>query len=327
MDRVIGPGASHKSSKTPFNSVRTNADKFIATFFPYAISNVKDKTFIIDAIAYYDNLIFIYLECPTIQSLQKRIKSDIANLSKVKYQSANLYYFIDAPPSMLNNKQAEFGYKNSTPDFKVIILDEQKIIEQFIFSNNLFTNFNSNMLPQFYNFLNRSYQIQENVLEEIFAYVNVEDIDESKVVPIDTKLIHLRKKIGVNFLDNNYLDVLKTYYQLWIEKEYVEHFIKTNYHRYKRQLQGMLEKIRTNYKVLSHNKKQDVEFPVNGPIVFERLAELFVPIDKASDIRYSITAKAIILFFFEYCDFGKKSPDDPPSLFQQSSGLDDDTSH
>src|SRR5690606_28877412 len=106
-----------------------------------------------------------------------------------------------------------------------------------------------------------------------------------------------------------------TYDIFWINKEAVESFIKNNFHKYEHQLYNLLGKIRNHFRKHPLNHKGLVDFPVNDPKYFDELVPLVLTSEKIGDARYENAAKAIILFFFEYCDFRTKSQVDPQTLF------------
>lgn len=325
MSSLSGTGSIQNQFITPLISLRNSAENYITTYFPGSIIFAKDenKSFILEAIAHNADNIFSLVTCNTINALQKRIKSDIEKLKKIKHPPINLYYIVDSSKNIITKTNSSLNTYYSEKDYRVILLDEQQIIEQLIIDHNSVGRVKPELLNSYYNQLYKSPQIQNNVLEEIFNHINVENIDLSIVTPFDKKIITLKSKIGVNFKNHNYTEVIDTYNALWTDKELVEHFIRSNYRTYKKQLYAILDRIKSKYKVQKPNRYQSVDFPVNGPIVFDNLADELIPEGKNTDPRYISMTKAIILFFFEYCDFGKKSVDDPPSLFANYSGQDD----
>lgn len=320
MVKILGTGSFQNISNKQNYSFLTIAEDYISRFYPHSQKPDANKSskFILDALAYTDTIIFLYIICNNLKALQKRIASDIAKLNTIKYQSTHLYYFVEGPQNILKDQNLSLGRQYSTNSYHVTLFDEKTIIEHLISSKNKINQINSKSIRSYYDYQGKSPEIQHNILEELFSFVNIDQIDLSIITSLEKKLFHLNPKIKENFVSRNFKNVFETYNALWIEKEYVDYFIRENYHRYDRQLKAILDKIRNTFKNLKLNKKNSVEFPVNDPYVFEQLADLFVPADKKSDPRYFSTAKALVLYFFEYCDFGKKSKEDPPSLFSNT---------
>lgn len=327
MDDLSGSGSFQNSFNQQDYTLLTRAKDYISRYYPYSqtIEEVDKSKFIINALAYTDTIIFIHCSCNDLKALQKRIKSDIAKLNKVKYPSTHLYYFVAGPQNILRNQNLILGRQYSSNGYNVVLFDEKTIIEHLISSKNTINQIDSHSLRSYYEYQSKTSEIQQNILEELISFVNVKELDQSIIIPFDKKLFHLRPKITENFVSRNAKSVFDTYNALWIDKEAVEHFIRNNFHIYERQLKAILDKIQNTFKNHKVNRKSSVEFPVNDPFIFEQLADLFVPPDKKSDPRYFSTAKALILYFFEYCDFGKKHKDDPPSLFSNTIGYNDST--
>lgn len=327
MVKILGTGSFQNNSNKQNYSFLTKAEDYISRFYPHSLKldNNKPPQFILNAFAYTDTIIFLHIVCNNLKALQKRIASDIAKLNKIKYQSTHLYYFVEGPHNLLGNQNLNLGRQYSTTGYHVTLFDEKTIIEHLISSKNTINQINSKFIRSYYDYQGKSTEIQHNILEELISFVQVEDLDMSIVIPLDKKLFHLKPKITENFVNRNIKSVIDTYNALWVDKEAVDYFIRNNFHRYERQLKAILDKIRNTFKSLKLNRKSSVEFPVTDPLVFEKLASLFIPPDKKSDPRYFSTAKALVLYFFEYCDFGKKHKDDPLSLFSNPMGDNDST--
>lgn len=325
MADLSGSGSIQNNINPQNYSLLTRAKDYISRYYPHSQTIEGVDKFILQALAYTDTIIFIYCSCNDLRALQKRIKSDISKLNKIKYPSTHLYYFVEGPQNILRNQNLSLGHQYSSNGYSVVLFDEKTIIEHLISSKNTINHIDSYFLRSYYEHQSKTSVIQHNILEELISFVQVEDLDMSIIIPFDKKLFHLKPKITENFVSRNSKSIIDTYNALWVDKEAVDHFIRNNFHRYERQLKAILDKIRNTFKNLKLNRKSSIEFPVTDPYVFEKLADLFVPPDKKSDPRYFSTAKALVLYFFEYCDFGKKHKDDPPSLFSTNIGDNDST--
>ena len=157
--------------------------------------------------------------------------------------------------------------------------------------------------------------IDHSVIKEIFNFLNSEAKNVVAVVPFEKKFGSFNLKIKANFIKDNYTEVRNIFIVNWVNKECAEFFITQNFDKYESQLYAMLEKIRYYFKKLPCNHKRIVNFPVNDPDYFEELAHLIIPKGKENDPRFLSTCKAIILVLFEYGEFGRRTPDEPATLF------------
>lgn len=307
----------------PGNYLLSATELFVDKFYPHRIKlDINDTShFVLNALAYTDTAIFTPFAPPDIKSLQNRIKSDITKLKVAKYQPSHLFYFVDGKLDLSQEQLFRLGKNLSTDGYWISLIDEKSIIEKLLLSHKSPPVLNIGDLSQHYETLYRTTMIEHSVLEEIFSFLNTPSKDIVEITSPEIKLeLHLKPKISKNFNSKNYRDVRDTYDALWTDKECVEYFIKQNYQRYRRQLYIILDKIKIYFKSMPLNKSKSVEFPVTDPVVFDDLAKQIIPIEKHCDPRYYGAAKAIVLFFFEYCDFGKKSQEDPPTLFPSFKG-------
>ena len=104
-------------------------------------------------------------------------------------------------------------------------------------------------------------------------------------------------------------------FRLYVQERFLYRLSKLAY--------AILEKIRYHFKKLPVNYKRSLDFPVNDPRYFEELSSLLIPSCKKNDPRFMMAAKAIVLFFFKSCEFGRKTPYDPPTLFTKYSNVND----
>ncbi|MHB8579443.1 MAG: hypothetical protein ACYDA4_06245 [Ignavibacteriaceae bacterium] len=153
--------------------------------------------------------------------------------------------------------------------------------------------------------------IDHSVIKAIFHFLNSEAKNIVAVVPFEKKFGSFDLKIKANFIKDHYKEVRNIFIVNWENKECAAFFITKNFSKYESQLYAILEKIRYYFKKLPGNHKRIVNFPVNDPDYFEELAYLIIPRGKENDPRFLSTCKAIILFFFECGEFGRRTPDEP----------------
>ena len=297
---------------------------YIDQFYPYSIrtGNKNSQHFSIQAVAYTDSVIISAISPPDKPSIGKRVNNDIKKLQRVKYPPAHLFYLIDGKILFTDEEILLLNNKLSVANYRVSILDNKKIIEFLIHSYNT-PPIKAEGLLTHYEQLYDAPQIEDAVIEDIFYFLHTSSGESIKVEPFENKLLHLKPKIEENFSPHNYRMIRDTYNALWANKESVEAFIKKNFNTYEDQLYTILDKLRNMFRQAPFNNKNDIEFPATSPEFFDKLADAIIPDGKKSDSRYIATAKALVLFFFEYCDFGKKSKTDPPTLFSKFEGKDD----
>jgi len=318
---VVVRTSSNKVTKNifPFIDGRFNAlsEHFIDIFYPHRIkiSNQRSSSFILNAIAYTDSVILSSVRPPNLVQFKKRISSDIQKLHEGKYHPVSLIYLLDDSISLSREEIDDLNNKLSTNGFRVIIYDENMINESLLLSYRHPLHSKTDSLNSQYNYFFNVPQIENSVLDEIFNFVNTDAKNKVEIIPFEKRLLSLKLKIQANFINKNYPEVKSLFSAYWSNKEFVEYFIKQNFHRYEHQLYAILIKIRNHFINAPTNNERVVNFPVNDPAYFEELAKLLIPTGKESDPRFLITANALILFFFEYCDFGQKTPEDPATLF------------
>ena len=125
----------------------------------------------------------------------------------------------------------------------------------------------------------------------------------------------LKIKVPINFPDeqrNRLSDMIKntTSKRLLVQK-FLENIEEES------RIQDLKEFIQTQYCEIRGTVNH--ETPIDSIDFINQLSEIILPLKKRSDIHYQSNAKAIILHFFEICDFGKKTQDE---IVQQKSLFD-----
>ncbi len=168
-----------------------------------------------------------------------------------------------------------------------------------------------------HHYVNHLTQIDHSVVKAIFHFLNSGAKNIVAVVPFEKKFKTFSNKIKANFINNKLDEVKYIFYSNWFNILCVEFFIRHHFKIYEQQLNAVIEKVRSNFKTLPANFQGKVDFPVNDPAYFEKLSKLIIPKCQKNDPRYMLTAKAIILFLFLNGKFGRTTPKDPPSIFNQ----------
>lgn len=168
-----------------------------------------------------------------------------------------------------------------------------------------------------HHYVNHLTHIDHSVVKAIFHFLNSGAKNIVAVAPFEKKFRTFGNKIKANFIISKYDEVKYIFYLNWFNILCVEFFIRKHFKTYEQQLHTIIEKVRSNFKTLPANFQDKVDFPVNNPDYFEELSKLIIPKCQENDPRYMQTAKAIILFLFLNSKFGRITPEDPPSVFNQ----------
>ena len=139
-----------------------------------------------------------------------------------------------------------------------------------------------------------------DILDLIFqSKITVADIKPTKEEENKAIFVNLKEKIPLNFIDSKQQDeARKIFTNLWSTIRLVEKY---------------LSEIEDQGKVLRLKEQIQAEFrklkSQNNDIlkIFDELPLLFLQDDKKTNPDYHSGAKAIILYFFEYCDIGSKT--------------------
>ncbi len=158
-------------------------------------------------------------------------------------------------------------------------------------------------------------QIDHSVITSKFHFLNSDAKNLVAVIPFEKKFRDLKLRIEANFNKKMVHDVKNIFTANWTNIERVEFFIKENFTDYEEQLYAIIENIHYHFKIAPLNYKGIVDFPVNDPAYFEKFSKLIIPKGRGKDPRFLLAARAIILFLFEHGEFGRKTANDPPTLF------------
>lgn len=155
------------------------------------------------------------------------------------------------------------------------------------------------------------------ILSKIFDFLFNTPIPDDFKIPKDEdgKLIHIDKKIPLNFGKHQYRAVRELYILCFSNILLVEGFIKYQLAVDRRPTDALLAKIHANYCTLKGVRDRRVRV-VDFKII-EELAKSLLPPNLIDDTEYVYHAKAIVLFFFEACEYGVKYEAEPASLFEK----------
>ncbi|MAT59755.1 MAG: hypothetical protein CMF23_17415 [Ignavibacteriae bacterium] len=279
----------------------------------------------INAYAFNSDSIFSIISLNSSHQISKFISKDISTLNSSKYASTSLIYFVDLKDEADKSTLDSLASSLSNNDYNVSIYSSSFLYQNIARYLNQFHSKSNKLLSDDYSLLNDTDEDVESVFLSMVKFVASKK-DFNKVIPIPSNnLIQLRDKIRLNFSPHLQISVLNNFHKHWNIKMKLDNFISNNFHNYEAQLYSILLDIQNSFIFYEYNRDADVEYPVNNPQFFHIAADNLGPNEFKHDPRYRLTSMALVLYFFEYCDFGTKSNLDAPSLFTTYVSEDDNS--
>lgn len=146
--------------------------------------------------------------------------------------------------------------------------------------------------------------IDYEIISEIFEYLFKTELPSTEEIKSSTELIHLKEKIPLNFSSEGESDVEELFMGLWSKKSLVEKYIKQECDD-EEKIKGLVFKFQECFRKLK--KSETHEIKVQDINIFSQLANYCIPQNKIKDSRFLPNALAVVLYFFENCDFGKRT--------------------
>lgn len=139
-----------------------------------------------------------------------------------------------------------------------------------------------------------------DILDFIFENkIKVEDIEPTKDEKNKEIFVNLKEKIPLNFKDTEQQDCAKKMFtNLWSTIRLVEKYLAEIEDQGK--VLRLKEQIQTEFRKLKDQNNDILK-------ILDELPLIFLQDDKKTNPDYHSGAKAIILYFFEYCDIGSKT--------------------
>ncbi len=149
-------------------------------------------------------------------------------------------------------------------------------------------------------------EANRDILAEIFKYIDKNfESNKSKKYLNNKYLTHIKKKIPLNF-SREKESLINEMFNKYFKYEFlIREFIEAEQDNPFR-IDGLLDKIQTEYcKIQGLN---DPNEKIKDVFVFKKIAEELT-LNKSAEFVFN--AQLIVLFFFERCDIGKKTDDEP----------------
>lgn len=144
------------------------------------------------------------------------------------------------------------------------------------------------------------------IFDFIFNKIKTVSFPEKKGPVEKAKLSKLNEKIKINFDGAQQKMVRELFTKNWLRKDLIEQFVQPQMEIDETRISALIDLIQHEYVTISG--VQDFEAPINDFTVFEKIGRTFLPPENQKNPDYIANAKAIVLYFFEFCEIGKKTP-------------------
>jgi len=156
------------------------------------------------------------------------------------------------------------------------------------------------------------------IIADIFKYIfnsKIGDIDISKLKETE-KVLQLKDKIEINFSGEAKNEINNILTRNWNRIEIVEHYVQENNDISPEKISALILKIQSVYKEKKSCEASDQQ--IENVNALEEIAKDFLPEDKISNPDYYANSLAIVLYFFQMCEIGKRTNNEskPLTLFE-----------
>ncbi len=158
-------------------------------------------------------------------------------------------------------------------------------------------------------FIEATFEANRTILDEIFDYIYKEKIDLEKAErKFEADGIKIAKKIRINF-EGNQQKRVNQLISNYLKYEYIiREFIEIEKLENPLRIDGLRDKIQDLYCNIQNT--ENTETRIKNFNVFTEIAKELLHINKQHNTSYIFNAKLIVLYFFEFCDIGKKTDEE-----------------
>lgn len=148
-----------------------------------------------------------------------------------------------------------------------------------------------------------------NIINAIFTFIFAVDkkLKNGKVIN-SKKLTKIKDKIKINFEEVQHPRVTETYKKNLHNINLIESFIQTQMTQDENSVNELVDMIQDEFCRL--RKVADSDSPIKDHLLFSEIAKKLLPPGKENDPAFISCAKSIVIYFFEYCDIGKRTEDE-----------------
>jgi hypothetical protein len=278
-----------------------------------------------NALLFVDNKLFLTLPKLQLKETSNYIKT---NIKEIKAKNIDTLVYL-ASSNLYNNIFVKKYIQSNLPSnkFQIAIEPNEKIVRSLL-NKNYFAHREIDPSLDLITLYDEIYleEVQHiKIFERIFNYIYQNTSQISTAWKRDLSILPLKEKIALNFSVNDEADlILEMYDRLWSHILLAQYYVEINFETDNSRLHALLDQVQSIYKQLNHFNK--VNTPVNYPSIIDKMAEKLIPSYSINDAETLACAKAIVLYFFEICEFGRKIPDEQQSLFSNSDLTNDSSS-
>jgi hypothetical protein len=148
-----------------------------------------------------------------------------------------------------------------------------------------------------------------NIISTIFTFIFATDkkLKNGKVIN-SKKLTKIKDKIKINFEEVQHPRVTETYKKNLHNINLIESFIQSQMTQDENSINELVDMIQDEFCRL--RKVADSDSPIKDHLLFSEIAKKLLPPGKENDPSFISCAKSIVIYFFEYCDIGKRTEDE-----------------
>ncbi|MEO6304709.1 MAG: hypothetical protein ABIP51_16225 [Bacteroidia bacterium] len=186
-------------------------------------------------------------------------------------------------------------------------------IEQIISRNLTSGSVVNNTLNQQNNYISLALSEEEDlgIIEEIFKFISQlivikNDLNDSGNSR-NEKLKKLLEKIKINFNEVQQETIRNLFSNLWTRTQLVQKYIENQIEMDGGEEMVLALKDDIQAKFLKTLNVDNTDVEINDINLFETISIEYVPKAHVKNVHYTSNAKAIVLYFFELCDIGKKT--------------------
>lgn len=148
-----------------------------------------------------------------------------------------------------------------------------------------------------------------NIISEIFAHLFANSYKVNKTKVINAKqLTALKEKIRLNFEPVQHARIEQTYKNNIHHISLIEAIIQSQLTQDENPVNELIDMIQEEFCRLA--KVANANYPIKDHQLFGEIAKLFLPPGKEQNPRFKSCAKSIVIYFFEFCEIGRRTEDE-----------------
>ncbi|MCK5474954.1 MAG: hypothetical protein KAI71_00040 [Candidatus Pacebacteria bacterium] len=139
------------------------------------------------------------------------------------------------------------------------------------------------------------------IIEEIFKFLFTKNLTELNI--IESTNGKGLKKIPLNFAGNSLQTINEMVMKTMPKRKLVEKFVNDQREIDESKIDALIFKLQKDFRILKESEGHYEE--IKSVKIIEQMADNCIDDSKIDNPEYNMNALAIVLYFFEMCDFGK----------------------